>query len=72
MTGTIRNTQSSTIRRILPPHPDHNPRYPYNPSKEWEQAWFDRLKDLLDQHHPDLFYFDGAIPFGKTGRELVA
>ena len=55
-----------------PKHPDHNSHYPFDPSKEWEEAWSLRLKDLLDQHHPDLFYFDGAIPFGKAGREVVA
>jgi alpha-L-fucosidase len=27
---------------------------------------------LLDQHKPDLFYFDGGIPFGETGRKLVS
>ncbi len=55
-----------------PPHPDANRNYPLNPSEEWKESWFRRLKDLLDQHQPDLFYFDGGIPFGKSGRELVA
>jgi len=30
------------------------------------------LKDLIDQHQPDLLYFDGGIPFGEIGRDLVA
>ncbi|MDR1289712.1 MAG: alpha-L-fucosidase, partial [Planctomycetaceae bacterium] len=34
--------------------------------------YFFRIKDLLDQHKPDLFYFDGGIPFDETGRKLVA
>jgi len=31
-----------------------------------------REKDLQDRHKPDLFYFDGRIPFGRTGRKLIA
>jgi alpha-L-fucosidase len=27
---------------------------------------------LLDRHKPDLFYFDGGIPFGETGRKVIA
>jgi len=55
-----------------PPFPDHGSAYPRNPPEKWKREWFNRLRDLLDQHHPDLFYFDGGIPFGRVGRELVA
>jgi alpha-L-fucosidase len=53
-------------------HDDTNPRYPKNPSATWKQAWFNRVKDLLDNYRPDLLYFDGGIPFGEIGREMVA
>lgn len=45
--------------------PDITPTY-------WNHEWFHRMKDLIDQHDPDLFYIDGGIPFGEVGRELMA
>ncbi|MHC4556137.1 MAG: alpha-L-fucosidase [Planctomycetota bacterium] len=53
-------------------HDDTNPRYPKNPPEMWEQAWFNRVKDLVDSYQPDLLYFDGGIPFGEVGRAMVA
>ena len=46
--------------------------YAVNPPEEVIEDWFLREKDLLGQHKPDLFYFDGGIPFGETGRKLVS
>jgi alpha-L-fucosidase len=46
--------------------------YAFNPPDEVVEDYISRIKDLLDQHKPDLFYFDGGIPFGETGRKLVA
>jgi alpha-L-fucosidase len=43
-----------------------------NESEEWKREWFLRAQDLIDQHKPDLYYEDGAIPFGRWGRSLVA
>ena len=38
----------------------------------WKKHWFDRIKDLVDQHQPDLLYTDGALPFEEYGLNLVA
>lgn len=38
----------------------------------WKQQYFDRIRDLIDQHQPDLLYTDGAIPFDQYGLSLVA
>jgi alpha-L-fucosidase len=38
----------------------------------WKQEYFRRIKDLVDQHHPDLLYTDGGIPFDDFGLSLVA
>ncbi len=38
----------------------------------WKQQYFNRIKDLIDQHHPDLLYTDGGIPFGEYGLATVA
>ncbi|MDE1175264.1 MAG: alpha-L-fucosidase [Edaphobacter sp.] len=38
----------------------------------WKQEYFNRIKDLLDQHQPDLLYTDGGIPFEEYGLSLVA
>ena len=38
----------------------------------WKQQYFDRVKDLIDQHQPDLLYTDGGIVFGAYGAGTVA
>lgn len=38
----------------------------------WKQHWFHRIKDLVDNYHPDLLYTDGAMPFGDYGARIVA
>jgi alpha-L-fucosidase len=38
----------------------------------WKMQYFRRIKDLVDQHQPDLLYTDGGIPFEKYGLSLVA
>ncbi len=38
----------------------------------WKLQYFNRIKDLIDQHQPDLLYTDGAIPFDEYGLSLVA
>lgn len=37
----------------------------YSQNAWWHQRWFDIMKDLIDQHQPDLLYSDGALPFGE-------
>lgn len=59
------------------PHDDTDLRHPKNPPESWRRTWTLRIKDLLDHYHPDLLYFDGAVPFqgddqGKTGLEMLA
>ncbi len=58
-------------------HDDTSSRGPVNPNQEWKDNWSKRMKDLIDNYHPDHFYFDGAIPFsgedfGKTGMDVIA
>jgi alpha-L-fucosidase len=38
----------------------------------WKLQYFNRVKDLLDQHQPDLLYTDGGIEFGEYGLGTVA
>jgi len=38
----------------------------------WKQQYFNRVKDLIDQHQPDLLYTDGGIPFEEYGLGTVA
>ncbi len=34
--------------------------------------WFDEIKELVDNYHPDLLYTDGGVPFGnEVGRSLI-
>ena len=59
-----------------PAHGDCSPTYPQAPPQRWKDEWTARIKDLCEQHHPDLLYFDGGLPFpdddGLTGRKVVA
>jgi alpha-L-fucosidase len=38
----------------------------------WKLRYFNRIKDLIHQHQPDLLYTDGGIPFDEYGLSLVA
>lgn len=38
----------------------------------WKLQYFNRVKDLIDQHQPDLLYTDGGIPFEEYGLATVA
>lgn len=38
----------------------------------WKLQYFNRVKDLVDQHQPDLLYTDGGIPFEQYGVGTVA
>ncbi len=38
----------------------------------WKMQYFNRIKDLIDQHQPDLLYTDGGIPFDEYGLSTVA
>lgn len=35
----------------------------YTDNPWWHERWFARMKDLVDQHQPDLLYSDGGVPF---------
>jgi alpha-L-fucosidase len=53
-------------------HGDTTKKYAKNASEKWQNEWYMRLKDLVDQHQPDLLYFDGGVPFGEVGLRMVA
>ena len=40
--------------------------------ERWKRQYFRRIKDLVDQHQPDLLYTDGGIPFNEIGLATVA
>lgn len=44
----------------------------YTKNTAYHQEWFNRITDLVTRYQPDLLYTDGGIPFGATGRTLVA
>ncbi len=39
---------------------------------EFEQNFEDRMKDLIDRYHPDLYYTDGGPPFKDRGYKIVS
>ena len=42
-----------------------------NVPDRWKRQYYNRIKDLVDQHQPDLLYTDGGIPFDQYGLSLV-
>jgi alpha-L-fucosidase len=45
----------------------------YSTNPRWQQMWFNEIKELVDNYHPDLLYSDGGVPFGnEVGRSLIA
>ena len=38
----------------------------------WKMEYYLRVKDLVDQHEPDMLYTDGGIPFNEYGLSTVA
>lgn len=44
-----------------------------NPDEKYLRNFYDRVRDLIDQHDPDLLYFDnGGLPLGWAGMNLGA
>jgi alpha-L-fucosidase len=48
----------------FPAEPGDNKWYSNNP--RWQQQWFNEIKELVDDYHPDLLYSDGGVAFGST------
>ncbi len=45
----------------------------YSNDPRWQQQWFNEIKELVDDYHPDLLYSDGAVPFGnEVGLSQIA
>ena len=59
-TAPIRSTRTSITGR---PTADDDRLVQQGPALARE--WFRRIKDLVDQYHPDLLYTDGGVPFGN-------
>ncbi len=58
-------------------HPEHNEPFRWGASwyaknTAWHQEWYQRITDLMMHYKPDLLYTDGGIPFGLTGRTMLA
>lgn len=54
-------------------HPNQGePEGWYSENAGWHARWYARIKDLVDQHKPDLLYSDGGVPFDEVGRRIIA
>jgi alpha-L-fucosidase len=55
----------------FPAEPGDTGWYSNNP--RWQQQWFNEIRELVDNYHPDLLYSDGGVPFGnEVGRSMIA
>ena len=46
-------------------HPPSTDRGWYTKNAQWQQQWYDQIKELVDNYKPDLLYSDGPMPFGN-------
>ena len=37
----------------------------YSKNPKWQQQWYNEIKELVDNYHPDLLYSDGGVAFGN-------
>ena len=44
----------------------------YSKNPDWHKEWSNRITDLVSNYKPDLLYSDGGVPFGVTGRTVIA
>jgi alpha-L-fucosidase len=45
----------------------------YSKNPRWQQEWFNEIKQLVDDYHPDLLYSDGGVAFGnEVGLSQIA
>jgi len=59
----------------LDPHRLYSAKHPYDalPDPSYVMNFYDRTRDLIDQHDPDLLYFDNPrVPLGWGGMNLAA
>ena len=59
----------------LDPHRLYNVKHPFDalPDASYVKNFYDRTRDLIDQHNPDLLYFDNPrVPLGWAGMNLAA
>jgi alpha-L-fucosidase len=56
----------------------HQPAEPgdtgwYSNNPKWQQEWFNEIKELVDNYHPDLLYSDGGVPYAnEVGMSMIA
>jgi alpha-L-fucosidase len=59
----------------LDPQRLYGPKHPENalPDASYVKNFYDRTRDLIDQHNPDLLYFDNTLfPLGWGGMNIAA
>jgi len=56
----------------FPAAPDDKSTW-YTKDPRWQQQWYNEIKELVDNYHPDLLYSDGPVPFGnEVGLSQIA
>jgi len=65
-----------TIKERNDWHEQHDRKWDEQPpagNPRFTDTWFHRARDLIDQHRPDLVYFDNfSLPLGQAGLDIAA
>ncbi len=73
MAGVPYDGVNSNYWDLYHPPGDPTDRGWYSKNPQWQQEWYNEIKELVDNYKPDLLYTDGAVPFGnQVGLSQIA
>jgi alpha-L-fucosidase len=73
MAGVPYDGANSNYWDLYHPPADPSDRGWYSKNPQWQQEWYNEIKELVDNYKPDLLYTDGGVPFGnEVGLSQIA
>jgi alpha-L-fucosidase len=71
--GVPYDGSNSNYWDLYHPPADPSDRGWYSKNPQWQQEWYNEIKELVDNYKPDLLYTDGGVPFGnEVGLSQIA
>jgi alpha-L-fucosidase len=73
LAGVPYDGSNSNYWDLYHPPADPSDRGWYSKNPQWQQEWYNEIKELVDDYKPDLLYTDGGVPFGnEVGLSQIA